>query len=74
MTSKALRAAEAVASFAVAYASVRLVLSGLGWITRKTLGLPEISGSDNLFFGVVALGLVCALALPPYIAWRVYVR
>lgn len=74
MTSKALRAAEAAASFAAAYVCVRLALSGLGWLTRKIIGLPEISGSDNLFFGVVALGLVCALALPPYIAWRVYAR
>mgnify|MGYP003522453617 CR=1 FL=1 len=69
----ATRIAQAVASFAVSYACVRLVLEGIGCLALKALGVPDAEGG-GVVIGVIVLGLVCAIAIPPYIAWRVYTR
>ena len=73
MTSQTIRSAQAVASFAAAYACVRLALNGIGWLVLKALGQHHIEGG-SVVIGVIALGLACAIAIPPYIAWRVYTR
>ena len=69
----ATRIAQAVASFAAAYACVRLSLYGIGWIVLWAIGQPHAEGG-GVVIGVIALGLACAIAIPPYIAWRVYTR
>ena len=74
MTSQTIRSAQAIASLAAAYACVRLVLYGIGWLVLWFLDELPRDEVVTKAVGIAALGYACAIAIPPYIAWRVYTR